>query len=82
MELSGLNQRLTRVTPARLNRWVLLVTPFDEPLCLSPVTMLHCGVTQYAIQPTTSTPIPEDSSEQLPPGNYGWCSKGNCTHIF
>ena len=82
MKLSGLNQRLMPVTPARLNRWMLLVARSGEPLCLSPVTVLQYSIMQYAIRPTTPTPIPEDSSEQLPPGNYGWYSKGNSARNF
>jgi len=58
MELSGLNQHLTPVTPARLNRWVLLVAPFDEPLCLSPVTVLQCGITVSCNTPSSQRQIP------------------------
>ncbi|KAK0226788.1 hypothetical protein EDD85DRAFT_958549 [Armillaria nabsnona] len=52
-------------------RWAYLLAPHNEPFHLRPVTVHQFRIMAYAIMPNGS-PIPENSSKQLPPGNYGW----------
>ncbi len=65
----GLNQRLTPINSATL-RWVYDLAPHSEPFHLRPVTVHRFGIMAYAIMPN-GPPIPENSLEPLPTGNYG-----------
>ncbi|SJL14934.1 uncharacterized protein ARMOST_18410 [Armillaria ostoyae] len=69
--LVGVNQRRIPISSATVQRWAYLLAPHSEPFHLRPVTVHQFGIMAYAIMPN-GPPIPENSSKQLPPGNYGW----------
>ncbi|KAJ7307092.1 hypothetical protein DFH08DRAFT_901213 [Mycena albidolilacea] len=67
----GLNQQITPVTPATLQRWADLMVGRHHEFFLCPVTVNPKGIMSYSMTPTGPTILP-DSDDPLPPGNYGW----------
>ncbi|KAK0421652.1 hypothetical protein EV421DRAFT_1746872 [Armillaria borealis] len=79
--LFGVNQRRIPISSATIQRWAYLLAPHSEPFHLRSVTVHQFGIMAYAITPN-GPPIPEDSSEPLPPGNYGWYGAGSTTRFL
>ena len=72
MSSSGLNQRLTPVTSAKLHRWVRILDPWALDFELQPVTIEKTvGVLAYAKVPIGPS-IPAASTAPLVPGDYAW----------
>ncbi|KAK0444578.1 uncharacterized protein EV420DRAFT_1648684 [Desarmillaria tabescens] len=66
------NQRLIPLTSALVHRWMSLLDPFTAPFCLFPVTVHRIGIMAYGVRRSSGPPIPEQSTDPLPPGDYGW----------
>ena len=72
MSFSGLNQRLTPVTSAKLHRWVHILDPDTLDFELQPVTVKKTvAILTYEKEPAGPN-IPADSTAPLPPGDYAW----------
>ncbi|KAJ7629810.1 hypothetical protein DFH06DRAFT_710292 [Mycena polygramma] len=67
----GLNQKLTPVSSAKLRRWVALLSERGLVFFICPVILKSMGAMRYSISPCGPIVDPE-STEPLPPGNYGW----------
>jgi len=69
---SGLNQRLTPVTSAKLHRWILILDPDTLDFKLQPVTIKKTvAILTYEKAPA-GTNISADSTAPLAPGDYAW----------
>ena len=69
---SGLNQRLTPVTSAKLHRWVRILDPDTLDFELQPITVKKTvAILTYEKAPAGPN-IPADSTAPLPPGDYAW----------
>ena len=69
---SGLNQRLTPVTNAKLQRWVRILDPKTLDFELQPITIKKTvGILAYE-KVTAGPNIPADSTAPLAPGDYAW----------
>ena len=66
---TGLNQRLTKVTAATLNRWGKLCDSLCPRFYLYPVTLKKCGILKY-IPETRGPAIGPESTDYLEPGDY------------
>jgi hypothetical protein len=78
---SGLNQRLTPVTSAKLQRWVRLLDVDARDFELQPIIIKKTiGVLTYGKVPVGPR-IPADSTAPLAPGDYSWCVTGR-PHLF
>ncbi|KAK0237481.1 hypothetical protein EDD85DRAFT_545371 [Armillaria nabsnona] len=76
------NQRLTPLTSALVHRWMSLLNSYTAPFHLYPVTVRCMGIMAYAITHNGGPPIPEQSTDPLPPGDYGWYSTSRWQHRF
>ncbi|KAK7028714.1 hypothetical protein R3P38DRAFT_2937896 [Favolaschia claudopus] len=80
----GFNQKVTPVTSALIHRWVAFLIGDrgpPEPFWLCPVTLASAGIMAYRM--VASGPgIDPQSSEPLPPGNYGWYFDSACTSCW
>ncbi|KAJ7610009.1 hypothetical protein DFH06DRAFT_1485682 [Mycena polygramma] len=82
----GINQKICPITKALLNRWVELMSgPYGlgsdgilEKYFLRPVDIISAGILSYGFRPN-GPPIEPDSTEPLPPGNYGLFFNRECT---
>ncbi|KAK0471036.1 hypothetical protein IW261DRAFT_1597579 [Armillaria novae-zelandiae] len=79
--LFGVNQHRIPISSALVQRWAYLLAPHSEPFHLRPVTIHQFGIMAYGIMPN-GPPIPENSSEPLPPGNYGWYGAGSTARFL
>jgi len=69
---SGLNQRLTPVTSAKLHRRIRILDPDTLDFELQPVTIKKAvAVLTYEKAPAGPN-IPADSTAPLAPGDYAW----------
>ncbi|KAK0193113.1 hypothetical protein F5146DRAFT_1223119 [Armillaria mellea] len=75
------NQRLTPLTSALVHRWMSLLNSNTSPLYLYPVTVHRMGIMAYGIR-RSGAPIPEQSTDPLPPGDYGWYSTTRCEYRY
>ncbi|PBK64092.1 hypothetical protein ARMSODRAFT_979466 [Armillaria solidipes] len=75
------NQRLAPLTSALVHRWMSLLNSYTSPFCLYPVTVHRMGIMAYGIR-RSGPPIPERSTDPLPPGDYGWYSTSGCEHRY
>ena len=69
---SGLNQRLTPVTSAKLHRWVSILDPNTLDFELQPVTVEKTAAILIYEKAPAGSNIPADSIAPLPPGDYAW----------
>ncbi|KAJ7440279.1 hypothetical protein B0H11DRAFT_2253042 [Mycena galericulata] len=76
--VAGLNQNLTPVTMATLQRWVNLMAGDPTVFCICPVNVEPYGIMSYSISPSGRF-IDPDSTDPLLPGNYGWYRDHNFT---
>ncbi|KAJ7768142.1 hypothetical protein DFH07DRAFT_1058382 [Mycena maculata] len=67
----GLNQTLTPLSSATLRRWAHLMTGYPPDLFLCPVQVKIFGIMSYSMSPSGPIIDPQ-STDPLPPGNYGW----------
>ncbi|KAJ7230245.1 hypothetical protein GGX14DRAFT_538347 [Mycena pura] len=78
----GLNQQLTPVSVSTLRRWVHVMKGYPQEFCLFPVKVEPYGIMTYSMSPSGPMIDPE-STESLPPGNYGWYKDSDLTpHSF
>ncbi|KAK6969157.1 hypothetical protein R3P38DRAFT_2753287 [Favolaschia claudopus] len=78
----GFNQKVTPVTSALIHRWVAFLIGDrgpEDPFWLCPVTLASAGIMAYRMV-ATGPGIDPQSSEPLPPGNYGWYFDSACTN--
>ena len=78
---TGLNQRLTPVTSAKLQRWVRILDPRALKFELQPITIKKTiAILTYEKVPVGPS-IPADSTVPLAPGDYAWYVTGR-PHLF
>jgi len=76
MSSSGLNQRLTPVTSAKLHRWVRILDPRALDFELQPVTIKKTGAVLAYEKVPVGQSIPAASMAPLVPGDYVWYVTG------
>ncbi|KAJ6615016.1 hypothetical protein B0H10DRAFT_2042896 [Mycena sp. CBHHK59/15] len=75
----GVNQKLTPVSSATIQRWIRIISPeTTSDLFICPVNVQSVGIFEYCIQPNGPS-FDGTSDSPLPPGDYGLYYDRECT---